>query len=241
MAHATRILVIEDEPGIALALYTSLREAGNEVHTAKSGASGMRKLANRKFDIILLDLGLPDMSGLTICRQLREDGLKAPIIILTAESSVRTKVSLFDAGANDYITKPFSLDELQARIRACLRQVPKEKTLPELVVGGLKLNSISRTLEREGLLIPLRRKEFMIMEYLMLHPGAAVSRASLLNYAWDNSDEGWTNTVDVHIKHLRDKVDRPFEHTLIKTVHGIGYKLEISNPVANNTVKGGAL
>ncbi|MDB5169998.1 MAG: two component transcriptional regulator, winged helix family [Candidatus Saccharibacteria bacterium] len=232
MNHVTRILVIEDEPGIALALYKALREAAYHVDTAKTGTSGLRKAAAKKFDIILLDLGLPDMSGLTICRQLRDEGLKAPIIILTAESSVRTKVSLFDAGANDYVTKPFSVEELQARIRACLRQVPKEPLQPRLVVGELTLNSANRTVERGGLAIPLRRKEFSILEYMMQHAGTAVTRASLLQYAWDSNEEGWTNTIDVHIKHLRDKVDRPFAINLIKTVHGVGYKLDVSNTVA---------
>jgi DNA-binding response OmpR family regulator len=232
MNHVTRVLVIEDEPGIALALYKALREASYQVDTAKSGTSGLRKAAVKKFDVVLLDLGLPDMSGLTICQELREAGLKAPIIVLTAESSVRTKVSLFDAGANDYITKPFSIEELQARIRACLRQVPKEPAQAQLMVGDLILSSATRSVERGGLIIPLRRKEFAILDYLMQHPGAAVTRASLFNYAWDSNEEGWTNTIDVHIKHLRDKVDRPFSSHVIKTVHGVGYKLDIANEVA---------
>ena len=226
------IRVLEDEPGIALALYKALRQASYQVDTAKSGTSGLRKAAAKKFDVVLLDLGLPDMSGLTICKKQRDEGLKAPIIILTAESSVRTKVSLFDAGANDYITKPFSVEELQARIRACLRQGPKDPIQPKLTVGELTLNSGTRTVERGGLSIPLRRKEFAILEYMMQHPGTAVSRASLMHYAWDSNEEGWTNTIDVHIKHLRDKVDRPFPTSLIKTVHGVGYKLEVSNSVA---------
>ncbi|HEY1064089.1 MAG TPA: response regulator transcription factor [Candidatus Saccharimonadales bacterium] len=232
MNHATRVLVVEDEPGIALALYKALREADYQVDTAKSGTSGLRKAAAKKFDIVLLDLGLPDMSGLTICKQLRDDGLKAPIIVLTAESSVRTKVSLFDAGANDYITKPFSVEELQARMRACLREQPKEAAQQRIVVGELILNGATRSVERAGLVIPLRRKEYAILEYLMQHAGTAVTRASLLHHAWNSNDEGWTNTVDVHIKHLRDKVDRPFSSKLIKTVHGVGYKLETSNAIA---------
>lgn len=232
MYVATRVLVIEDEPGIALALYKALREASYQVDTAKSGTSGLRKAAAKKFDIVLLDLGLPDMSGLTICKQLRDEGLKAPIIVLTAESSVRTKVSLFDAGASDYVTKPFSIEELQARIRACLRQVPKDPIQPRLTVGELTLNSGTRSVERGGLVIPLRRKEFAILEYLMQHAGSAVTRASLMHYAWENDEEGWTNTIDVHIKHLRDKVDRPFSTKLIVTVHGVGYKLDVSNAVA---------
>src|SRR6478736_4121881 len=122
MKHNTRILIIEDEAGIALALYKSLNQSQYKVDTAKTGSSGLKKANSKNFDLILLDLGLPDMSGKTICRQLRDDGFSGPIIILTAESSINSKVSLFDAGANDYLTKPFSIEELQARIRACLRE-----------------------------------------------------------------------------------------------------------------------
>lgn len=233
MNSCTRVLIIEDEPGIALALYKSLTQADCQVDTAKTGSSGIRKASLKKFDIILLDLGLPDMSGLTICRQLREDGVTAPIIVLTAENGVRSKVNLFDAGANDYVTKPFSIEELQARIRVCLRSVPKQQRQPPITVGELTLNPSSRTVERAGLIIPLRRKEFAILECLMQRAGTAVTRSSLMNYAWEGSDEGWTNTVDVHIKHLRDKVDRPFARPLIKTVHGVGYKLDMTNSVAN--------
>lgn len=229
--QVTRILIIEDEPGIALALYKSLSDSGYRVVTAKTGTSGLRKATTQKFDIILLDLGLPDKSGLLICRQLRAEGLTMPIIILTAESGVRTKVSLLDAGANDYVTKPFSVEELQARIRACLRQDLHNVVQSELTVGELTLDPSARTVERSGLIIPLRRKEYAILEYLMQHAGSAVPRASLVEHIW-NGDGAWTNTIDVHVKHLRDKVDRPFEYPLIATVHGIGYKLEISNSVA---------
>lgn len=232
MKDTYRILIIEDEPGIALALYTSLSKAAYLVDTAKTGSSGLRKAAAKKFDIVLLDLGLPDMSGLTICRQLRSNGLEAPIIILTAEGSVRSKVSLFDAGANDYITKPFSAEELQARIRACLRPALKDTTIPKLVVGNLVLNADTRAVERDGKTIQLRRKEFAILEYLMQHAGSAVTRSHLLKHAWDGDEAGWTNTIDVHIKHLRDKVDRPFATNLILTIHGVGYKLDSSNAIA---------
>lgn len=230
MTQATvSVLIIEDESGISLALYKSLNRAGYKAVVAKSGASGLRKAAARRFDIVLLDLGLPDMNGLTVCRQLRKDGLLAPIIILTAEDGVNTKVSLFDAGANDYLTKPFSVDELQARIRSALRPLSKEPEQTQVQVGDLCLSRSNRSVERQGTTIALRRKEFAILEYMMLRPGIVVTRASLMHYAWDTELEGWTNTIDVHIKHLRDKLDRPFRSNLIKTVHGVGYKLDISN------------
>lgn len=232
MTDNPRLLIIEDEPGIALALYKSLSNACYQVDTAKTGSSGLRKASLKKFDAILLDLGLPDMSGLTICRQLRADGVEAPIIILTAESGVRSKVNLFDAGANDYLTKPFSIEELQARLRACLRRIKKNPTEPEITVGPLTLHRENHTVQREGKSVTLRRKEYALLECLMLHAGSSVTRASLMHYAWEGTDDGWTNTIDVHIKHLRDKVDRPFAEHLIKTVHGVGYKLDVSNEVA---------
>ena len=232
MTTKTRALIIEDEPGIALALYKSLNQSSYRVDTAKTGSSGLKKASSKKFDVILLDLGLPDMSGLTICKQLRADGFAGPIIVLTAESGVKTKVNLFDAGANDYVIKPFSVEELQARMRACLRKTAEEKPTELLVTNELTLNPASRTVARGSSVIPLRRKEFALLEYLMKHAGAAVTRTSLMNYAWEGSEDTWTNTVDVHIKHLRDKIDRPFPRQLIKTVHGIGYKLDEPKAVA---------
>lgn len=233
MNASTRIMIVEDEAGIAVALYTALIKAGYIVDTAKTGSSALRKANNKNYDIVLLDLGLPDMSGLTICKQLRADGLEAPIIILTAENTISTKVKLFDAGANDFVTKPFSLEELQARIRACLRANAKEDRQEMIVAGALQLNPATRSIERGGIIIPLTRKEYVVMQYLMEHAGKAVTRASLLQHAWNGSDDAWTNTVDVHIKHLRDKIDRPFPTPLIQTVHGVGYKLLVPNLVAN--------
>lgn len=227
MNQSPRILIIEDDSGIALALYKSLSPI-YRVDTAKTGTSGLRKAAAKVFDVIVLDLGLPDMSGLVVCKKLRADGVDAPIIILTAENKVATKVTLFDAGASDFVCKPFSIDELQARIRAWLRKDTTEQVHPELVVGELRLIPNSRTVERRGYTIPLRGKEFALLEYLMQHAGMAVTRASLMHYAWDEGEESWTNTIDVHIKHLRDKIDRPFDRQLIKTVHGIGYKFDNS-------------
>ncbi len=235
MTFSARILIIEDEAGITVALYTALIRAGYVVDTAKTGASGLRRASQKKYDVILLDLGLPDMSGLTICRQLRADGITAAIIVLTGEDTVRSKVNLFDAGANDYLTKPFSLEELQARIRAALRKATKLDNQGTVIVAGeLRLNPGTRCVERESLVVALTRKEYAILEYLMLHAGTVITRASLLKYAWNGEDDAWTNTIDVHIKHLRDKVDRPFSQQLITTVHGVGYKLQVPNIVANN-------
>ncbi len=227
MDRLSRLLVIEDELGITLALYKALSQ-DYAVDRAKSGLSGLDKARAKHYDAIVLDLGLPDISGLQVCRTLRDEGYEQPIIILTAEADLRLKVRLLDAGANDYVTKPFNVDELQARLRACLRtQHALYPARVHMQVGELRLEQASRSVVRADQSIMLRRKEYAILEHLMHNAGAAVTRSSLINHAWDYGEAGWSNTIDVHIKHLRDKLDKPFDRPLIKTVHGIGYKLDI--------------
>lgn len=173
-------------------------------------------------------MNLPDLPGLAVCERLRERGAQCPILVLSAEASVMSKINLLDAGANDYLTKPFSVGELKARLRVLTRANQYLYSRPTVLLAayGLELNRQTRTVTREGTVISLRRKEFALLECLMEHAGAVVSRTTLARYAWQG-DELWTNTVDVHIKHLRDKIDRPFEQPLIRTVHGLGYKLEL--------------
>lgn len=218
------ILAIEDEPGIAVAVYNSLTKEGYRVETAKTGNSGLRKAGQRQFDLIILDLGLPDINGLTVCKQLRALEFNRPIIILTAESAIKSKVTLLDAGADDYLTKPFSLEELKARVRAALR--PQRGNNGDLrVVGGLTLNRRNRLVTRGNRPVALSRKEYAILECLVDHANTVVTRAGLATAGWETGEEAWTNTIDVHIKHLRDKIDRPFGRPIIQTVHGLGYKL----------------
>lgn len=227
-----RVLIIEDESGIALALYRSLDKQGYDVAVAKTGNSGLRKARSVTYDCIVLDLSLPDMTGLSVCRQLRADGLTMPMIILTGESTVRSKVSLLDAGANDYVTKPFSFDELEARIRACIRVEVTPQASSLLQIGCLRLDVLNRIAFRDTIDIRLRRKETALLECLMLHAGVTVTRNRLIEHAWNNGQDAWSNTIDVHIKHLRDKIDRPFSEPLIETVYGIGYKLKVPSSVA---------
>jgi len=154
----------------------------------------------------------------------------APILILSGETKVLSKVTLLDAGADDYLTKPFSLGELKARLRVLTRR--SESSRPkqhQLKTADLTLDSDTHHVTRAGQLIKLRRKEFAMLECLMQHAGSVVTRDILTNYAWRENEDAWTNTIDVHIKYLRDKIDRPFTTPLIKTVHGFGYKLETSN------------
>jgi two-component system OmpR family response regulator len=148
-------------------------------------------------------------------------------LILSGESKVMSKISLLDAGADDYLTKPFSLGELKARLRVVTRRIGGQKDSNQRLTSDcLVLDIDTRKVERDGQIIPLRRKEFALLECLMQHAGTVVSRDILTSYAWHANEHPWTNTVDVHIKYLRDKIDRPFDRPLIKTVHGLGYKLE---------------
>jgi two-component system OmpR family response regulator len=227
MQTLPKVLVVEDDRSIANALSEVLR-ASYDVHAAATGQAACYEADAGHYDIILLDLNLPDMSGAALCRRWREYGLETPILILTAENHTLTKVNLLDSGANDYLTKPFSLGELKARMRVLTRdrQRPRPEPGGVLAAGGIELNRQTYEVSREGVAIRLRRKEFTLLEYLMEHAGSVVTRRALTRYAWNGAEDLWTNTVDVHIKHLRDKIDRPFEQPLIRTVHGMGYKLE---------------
>lgn len=225
MQTNSRLLLIEDDPHIATALKHALK-ATHELDVATSGKVGIYKTDSQYYNAIILDLNLPDIHGLAVCQQLRERGVSVPVLILSGETHVLTKINLLDAGANDYLTKPFSLGELKARLRNLTRSNDLPSRASSIVeVGDLRINTLSREVQRAGRVIALRPKEFSLLECLMRHHGAVVSRQALLRYAWNGDNDAWTNTVDVHIKHLRDKVDRPFASTMIKTVHGSGYRL----------------
>lgn len=227
----SRLLLVEDDRSIASALAQVLRSS-YEVDVAATGKLALYKTGLESFDIIVLDLNLPDMSGIIICQQLRARGVSAPILILSGEARVLTKINLLDSGANDYLTKPFSLGELKARLRALLR-INHRSIRPsgQLIVGDLVLDRPTQTVSRCGQIISLRRKEFDLLKCLMEHAGSVVSRETLYQLVWRDMNNLWTNTVDVHIKHLRDKIDRPFGISLIHTVHGLGYKVDLQ-PVA---------
>lgn len=221
-----KVLLVEDDRAIATALSEALQSSHN-IDIAATGRSSLYRVDSSHYDIVMLDLTLPDMSGLEVCQLLRERGFREPILVLSAETNILTKIKLLDYGANDYLTKPFSLGELKARLRA-LTRVSHQTNRPanQLVAGSLVLNRLTCQVTREGIAISLRRKEFALLEYLMENAGSVVTRRALTRYAWPGAEELWTNTVDVHIKYLRDKIDKPFEVPLIKTVHGFGYKLD---------------
>jgi len=234
-----RTLLVEDDRNIASALAQAL-QSNYEVDVAFTGQSALYKVDNGHYDIIMLDLNLPDFSGMIVCQQLRDRGLQAPILVLTAESRILTKINLLDAGANDYMTKPFSLGELKARLRALTRTGHQSaKPANQLAISSLLLDRKTRKVSRQGVPIKLRRKEFVLLECLMEHAGSVVTRRALMRYAWQGAEDLWTNTVDVHVKHLRDKIDRPFSgRSLIRTVYGLGYKLDIAPLVSEPVGKG---
>jgi two-component system OmpR family response regulator len=220
-----RLLIVEDNAEVVAALRRGLRSS-YVIDVASTGRDGLHQAEVGEYDLILLDLSLPDKDGREVCRELRASRSKVPILILTARSEVNEKVALLDQGADDYLTKPFSLEELKARIRALLRRDSPSVDSSNVAVGDLTLDTATRSVTRGEAAIKLRRKEFDLLEYLMRNAGKTVTRQMILDHVWDMNDSLWTNAIDVHIKYLRDKIDRPFGSHMIKTVHGVGYKLE---------------
>lgn len=237
MSLLPKLLVVDDDSSLAKALQLALHDS-YDVTIALSGTQALYKTDNEHYGAIILDLNLPDMAGLVVCQELRSRGVSAPILVLSGEVKVLTKINLLDAGANDYLTKPFSLGELKARLRVLLRSAQERRPLPrKLKAGGLLLDRQMHTVTREGMAISLRRKEFSLLECLMEHAGNVVTRTTLIKHAWQGVEDPWTNTIDVHIKYLRDKLDRPFEHPLIQTVHGLGYRLVADSSVPTPAAK----
>ncbi len=219
-----RILVVEDEKKIAAFIKRGLKEEGYAVDTASDGEEGYRLICENDYDVILLDLMLPKLDGLTLCRQVRQDGVQTPIIMLTAKSAVADKVTGLDAGANDYITKPFAFEELLARIRVLLRTAGHPPT--RLQVADLTLDLLTHTVTRAGKEIPLSAKEFALLEYLMRNAGTVVTRTMIYEHVWDIDFDTSTNVIDVYINYLRNKIDAGHDKKLIHTVRGRGYMLK---------------
>lgn len=220
-----KILLVEDNRSLAEGLK---RQLGRNylIDAVTTGEEGLQRALSGGQDVIILDLSLPDKNGYDICRAVRQALVDTPIIILTGASDVTSRVTLLNAGADDYLTKPFSVAELRARLGALLRRPPVRSKPSVFNVQDLTLDPFQRKVERAGIVIDLRRKEFDILEVLVRNRGRPVSREQLLDHAWDGTKDIWNNTVDVHVKHLRDKVDRPFATPLIKTAYGIGYLID---------------
>lgn len=219
-----KILVIEDNPLLSNRMKNLLKKRFI-VELATSGHEAISTVVSQEFDIILLDLGLPDMPGIEVCQKLRELDINAPILVVTGIDETLSKVSLLNCGADDYITKPFDSNELHARIDALLRRKERGDVQNKIEVCDIVIDPSKRVVTRAGKLIELRRKEFDILEYLALNKGRVLSRQMIINHAWASTSTSWTGSVDVHIKQLRDKIDRPFATQIIKTTYGVGYSI----------------
>jgi len=220
------ILTVEDDPNIASFLHRGLSAEGHSVTVATSGADARRWVTSlgADLDLILLDLGLPDENGRDVLRSLRAAGVTTPVIVLTAQDELSDKVAGLDAGANDYITKPFAFEELLARIRALRRSVD-QPSANELVVGDLTLDLLTKLAQRGGRQIELAPREWVMLELFMRHPNQVLSRAQILNSVWNYNFEPGSNVVDVYVGYLRRKLNLPGLPPLIQTVRGAGYRL----------------
>ena len=219
-----RVLIVEDDIPLASALRRGLRAEGMVADVAVKGEDALWMASSAEFDAVVLDVMLPGIDGFETCRRLRDDGVWTPIIMLTARDSVDDRVQGLDAGADDYLVKPFSLAELLARLRALARRGPVERPAV-LEVGDLQLDPATREVRRGDTEIALSAKEFALLEAFMRRPGEVLTQLQLLEHAWDYDYENRSNVVDVYVRYLREKVDRPFDVKSIETVRGAGYRL----------------
>lgn len=224
----TRILLVEDERRIADTIGFGLTENGYEVETAYDGNIGYRLFQNHSFDLIILDINLPGMNGYDLCKYIRTGNRNVPIIMLTSLSTIQDKIEGYDAGADDYVIKPFEFRELTMKIRVLLRR-SKDPLLPTgniLRAADLEMNLDTRTVTRNNQVILLTAKEFQVLEYLLRNKNRVVSRADLAINVWDIDFDTNTNIIDVYINYVRNKIDRPFSEKLIHTQVGVGYVLK---------------
>jgi two-component system OmpR family response regulator len=220
-----RILVVEDEPKIAGAIKRGLEQETFSVDIVEDGDSAMSYAISGDYDVVVLDWMIPgSMDGQAVCKELRLQGSKIPILMLTARDSVGSKVAGLNGGADDYLAKPFSFDELIARIHALLRR-PFTMSGTKLTVGKLILEPTSKSVQYGAKQLHLTAKEFSLLEYLMRQNGRVVSKNELITHVWSDDDDILPNTVEVYVGYLRNKIDRPFKFDLVKTVRGFGYKI----------------
>lgn len=223
-----RVLVVEDEKRIADFLSRGLQSAGYTVDVANTGTQAVDLVHSNEFDLVVLDLGLPDMDGLQVLQKIKNRKTIPPVLILSARDSVDDRVRGLEQGADDYLVKPFAFVELLARARVLLRR--GAPTPEKLQVGDLTLDCIRRKVTRNGESIELAPKEFSILEYMMRNRGRPLSRTMIVEHVWDMDYDGLTNIVDVYIRHLRSKIDDKYPTKMIHTVRGIGYMLDLTEP-----------
>ena len=227
-----RLLLVEDDEGIIRFLEKGLREAKYAVDVARDGDDALYKASLNEYDIIILDIMIPGRDGLEVCRELRNWGSKVPVIMLTARDDVRDRVLGLDVGADDYLTKPFQVSELLARLRALMRRGPALK--PTVIkIGDLRIDTSAQTVNRGGRLLALTAREYALIEYLARNADRVVSRSELIEHVWNERYDSYSNVIDVHINHLRQKIDRESGPPLIHTRRGAGYILSISAPGAD--------
>jgi two-component system, OmpR family, response regulator len=219
-----RVLIVEDEVKLAGLLRRGLKEEGVGADVAVRGEDALWMAAATEYDAIVLDVMLPGLDGFAVCERLRDDGVRSPVLMLTARDAVEDRVRGLDTGADDYLTKPFSFDELSARIRALVRRGPLERPVV-LRAGDLHLDPSSRRVWRGDTDIALSAKELSLLDTFMRRPGQVLDRFQLLEHAWDDGYENRSNVIDVYVRYLREKVDRPFGVESIETVRGAGYRL----------------
>jgi two-component system copper resistance phosphate regulon response regulator CusR len=223
-----RILLVEDEAKVAGFVKRGLVAERYAVDVAPDGRQGLEFAKTFQYDLIILDLTLPEIDGNTVLKRVRAADTEVPVLILTARDAVQDKVSNFEAGADDYLTKPFAFAELQVRVKALLRRGPVNRA-STVRLKDLELDRLSQQVKRAGKRIELTTKEYSLLEYLMSNAGRVLSRNMIIEHVWDESFDGLTNVVDVYIRHLRKKVDDPFEAKLIHTVRGVGYAVRDEN------------
>ncbi len=221
------ILVVEDEQRLALLLRRVLLEERHTVDLAHDGETGLDLALSDTYDVVVLDVMLPGYDGFEVCRQMRAERVLSPVLMLTARGAVEDRVKGLNVGADDYLTKPFAMEELLARVNALLRRRDRNfDETPQLCVGDLTLDLVRHEAKRAGRVIELTAKEFALLEYLMRHPGQVLSRTQITDAVWRYDLDALSNVVDIYIHYVRDKVDQGFSHPLIKTVRGVGYKIE---------------
>ena len=219
-----RLLLVEDERKLSDLVARALRAESYAIDVAEDGQRGWELVQSYQYDLIILDLMLPQLPGEELLRRIRRTNPSVPILVLTARAATQDKVNNFEAGADDYLTKPFAFAELVMRVKALLRRGPITRS-SVLRVGDLEVDRFTQQVRRAGRRIELTPKEYALLEYLAANPGRVFSRTMIIEHVWDQSFEGLTNIVDVYVRHLRSKVDDPFPVKLIRTVRGVGYGL----------------
>ena len=231
-----RILIVEDDRKLAEFVARGLRAERFAVDLAANGCDGESYVNSYVYDLLILDLMLPQLSGTEVLRRVRQSHSSLPVLILTARDTIQDKVRHFEAGADDYLTKPFDFAELLVRIKSLLRRTPVERA-DILRIADLELNRLTQMARRDGQRIDLTAKEYALLEYLLSSPGRVFSRTMILNHVWDQSFEGVTNIVDVYVRYLRRKVDEPFPVKLIHTVRGVGYCVRSPEPERHSVLE----